>query len=313
VKRTRAMFGPVTIVAIIAMCLLAAAPAAAQAWVPSAREGSISATFQTIDNTGHLLTDGSHLDDGKSIDASMYLEGEYAFTDRLSLSAGIPLVFAKYIGPGPTPFNFLPVDSCYCWHSGWQDVEVTARFNVFNGVFALTPSVSVGVPSHDYDFRGEAVIGRDLKELRVGVDAGRRLDAISPRLSVQGRYAYAFVERVLDIPNNRSNATATAAFLATRKLSVHTFVSWQHTHGGLRLGSPPPSDLVVPGDVNTPERILEHDRLLRDDNWRAGAGFSYSLPRLDLFASYIEYVSGTDSHSGRAFTAGISWPFALGR
>ena len=44
--------------------------------------------------------------------------------------------------------------------------------------------------------RGEAVVGRNLREVRIAVDAGQRLDAISPKLSVQGRYSYAFVERV---------------------------------------------------------------------------------------------------------------------
>lgn len=292
--------------------VLAAVPAAGQAWVPPARAGSVNLTFQTIDNTGHLLTNGSKLDDGKSIDIAIYVEGEYALTDRFSFSAGVPLVFAKYIGPGPTPFNFLPVDSCHCWHGGWQDFGFTARYNLANGVFALTPSVSVGVPSHDYNFRGEAVVGRNLKETRIALDVGRRLDSISPNLSVQGRYSYAFVEQVLDIPNNRSNAVIEGAFLLTRKLSARGLLSWQHTHGGLRLGSLPPADILIPGDVNTPERILQHDRLLRDNNWRVGAGVSYSLSHLDVFGSYIEYVSGTDSHAGRAVTAGISWPFELG-
>jgi hypothetical protein len=114
---------------------------------------------------------------------------------------------------------------------------------------------------------------------------------------------------VLDIPNNRSNAVIEGGFLVSRRLSARGLVSWQHTHGGLRIGSLPPAAFAVPGDVNTPERILQHDRLLRDNNWHAGTGVSYSLPRVDLFGSYIAYVHGTDSHAGRVFTAGISWPF----
>jgi hypothetical protein len=167
------------------------------------------------------------------------------------------------------------------------------------------------VPSHDYNFRGEAVVGRNLKELRIALDAGLRLDRISPKLSVQGRYSYTFVEQVLDIPNNRSNAALEGAFLITRKLSARGLVAWQHTHGGLRMGSIPPADLPVPGEVNTPERILQHDRLLRDNNWRLGAGASYSFSRLDVFASYLEFIAGTDSHAGRAVTAGVSWPFEV--
>jgi hypothetical protein len=242
----------------------------------------------------------------------MYVEGEYAFTDRVSASLGLPWISARYLGPGSTPFNFLPVDHCFCWHGGWQDLGLTARYNLVNGTLAVTPSVSAGLPSHDYNYRGEAVVGRHLTELRLAVDVGRRLDAISRRLSVQGRYSYAFVEKVLDVPNNRSNASVEGGFLLSRKLSIRGLASWQRTHGGLRAGSLPPSVFPVPGDITTPELIAQHDRLLRDNNWHAGGGVSYSLARMDLFASYISFVGGTDTHAGHAFTTGISWPFELG-
>lgn len=173
--------------------------------------------------------------------------------------------------------------------------------------------MSVGVPSQNYDFRGEAVLGRDLKEVRIAVDAGHRLDVISPKLSVQGRYSCAFVERVIDIPNNRSNGTFEGSYLLTKKLAARGFVSWQRTHGGLRLGLVPPADFLFPGDLNTPERLFQHDRLLRDNYWHTGGGASYSFSRMDVFASYTAFVAGSDTHTGRAVTFGISWPFQLGR
>ena len=73
-----------------------------------------------------------------------------------------------------------------------------------NGVqhFALAPSVGYGVPTHDYPFVGEAVVGRNLNELRLAIDSGLRLDAISPRLSISGRNSYAdqFAEPVVVAP-----------------------------------------------------------------------------------------------------------------
>ena len=297
----------------IAGLFFAGVPAFAQAWVPPAGVGSITISFQRIDNTGHLLTDGSSAG-GLSENLSLLVEVDYAITDRLSISAGLPYVGARWTDPNPPPpfVPFLPVDQCHCWHGGLQDFAFTARYNVIrNGGFALTPSLSVGAPSHDYAYQGEAVIGRDLKELRFGVDVGQRLDRISPRLSVQGRYSYAVVEQVLDIPNNRSNATVEGAFQLTRKFDARGFATWQRTHGGLRFGGM--GELPPPGEVNTPELLAQHDRLLRDNNFRVGGGVSYSLPTIDLFASYISYVSGTDSHLGRAFTFGISWPFEIAR
>jgi hypothetical protein len=301
----------------LAAFLAIANSASAQAWLPPSGSGSISLSYQRIDNTGHFRTNGSQVERGQSLDMGLYIEGEYSLTNRLSVAVGLPYVFAKYTGPPfLPPLPYLPRDQCHCWHAGWQDWGFTARYNVVhaaNGAFALTPSVSVGVPSHNYDFRGESVLGRDLREVRIGVDAGQRLDAISPNLLVEGHYSYAFVERPIDIPDNRSNAgVETTYLLFRRKLAARGFASWQRTHGGLRLGSAPPASLVFPGEVNTPERLFQHDRLLRDNNFRAGGGFSYSFPRIDVFASYNAFVSGTDSHAGRALTLGVSWPFELG-
>src|SRR5262245_39320435 len=179
---------------------------------------------------------------------AVYIEVDYSLTDRLSFSAGIPYVFAKYTDPNPPPppIPYLPVDECHCWNMGWQDFGFTARYNLAGAAFALTPSVSIGTPSHDYNFQGEAVLGRHRREVRLAINAGYRLDAISPRLSVQGGYSYAFVERVIDVPNNRSNATFDATYLLTRKLAAQGSLSWQRTHGGLRFGSGPGSELVFP-------------------------------------------------------------------
>ena len=295
--------------------LAIASSAAAQAWVPPQGSGSVSLSYQRISNTGHRRSNGFLVEAGQSLNMGLYLEGEYSLTNRLSLAVGLPYVFGKSttVNPPPPPIPYLPWDQCHCWQSGWQDFGFTARYNMVhadNGAFALTPSVSVGVPSHNYEFRGESVLGRHLKEVRIGVDAGQRLDVISPNLFVEGRYSYAFVERVIDIPNNRSNASVEGTYLLLkRKLAARGLASWQRTHGGLLFGSPPPASLEFPGEVNTPERLLQHDRLLRDNYFHAGGGLSYSFPRMDVFASYIAFVSGTDTHAGRALTLGVSWPF----
>jgi hypothetical protein len=275
--------------------------------------GAVTVALQTIDYDGHFVTDGRFFAVGASVNNRLDIDVDYAITDRLSVTAGLPFVFAKYVDPNPLPpfVPFLPVDECRCWQSGWQDFGFTTRYNLVNGAFALTPSVSIGVPSHDYNFRGEAAVGNHLKEMRITIDAGQRLDAVSPRLAIQARYSYAFVEQVLDIPNNRSNATVEGGFLITRRLLARGLLSWQRVHGGLRLGSPG-SALPPPGEVNTPGRLDEHDRLLRDNNWRLGGGIAYSMPQMDVFASYVEFIRGTDSHGGRAFTVGVSWPFELG-
>ena len=305
---------PVVLVsALIALC--GSVRSAAGQWVPSAGTGSVTVAVQRIDHTGHRVTDGTLFANGQSVNVSLYFAIDYALTDRWMVSAALPYVFGKYLDPEPPPpfIPFLPVDACRCWNGSVQDFDVTAYYNVANGAFALTPSISVGVPSHDYAYRGEAVVGRRLRELRLAIDAGQRLDLISDRLSVSGQYAYAIVERVLDIPNNRSNGTVGLSFQVASKLSTRGLLSWQRTHGGLRAGSPPPAALTLPGEVNTPERLEQHDRLLRDNSLRLGASAKYQFPRLDVVVSYLGFVDGTDTHAGRAFTVGIIWPFELGQ
>jgi hypothetical protein len=298
----------------LALCIASSTAAFAQAWVPPAGVGSVTVAVQNLDHTGHRVTDGTFHEVGTSVHNFIDISFDYAITDRWSITAAIPLVFAKYTDDDPLPdfVPFLPVDECRCWQSGWTDFGFTARYNLVNGAFGLTPSISVGVPSHQYNFQGEAALGERLKEVRLAVDAGRRLDVISPRLSIEGRYSYAFVEEVIDVPVDRSNAALESGFLVTRQLAARVLLAWQRVHGGLRIGSPSGDPFVPPGEVDTPERLYEHDRLLRDNNFRLGAAVVYSMEKMDVFASYIELLRGNDSHGGRSITIGVSWPFELG-
>ncbi|MEO6487563.1 MAG: hypothetical protein ABIO78_06440, partial [Thermoanaerobaculia bacterium] len=199
---------------------LSALPAAAQAWTPPAGAGAVGIVYQTIDNTGHRLTDGSFLPGYESESRAIHLQVDYAVSDRLSFSIGVPYIFSKYSGAEPS-FSGLPVDECRCWNHGWQDVGASVRYNLINGrLFAVTPSISIGVPTNDYNYFGEAVAGRNLTEMRIGVAAGQRLDIISPRFSLQESYSYAVVEKVLGLPNNRSNFSVEPAFQITRKLAA---------------------------------------------------------------------------------------------
>ena len=260
--------------------------------------GAVTLVYQDIDNTGHRLTDGSLFPPGyDSVSRAFLINFDYAVNDRFSFAVEVPYLGTKYLGPNPS-ISGLPLDDCFCWNRGWQDWGVMARYNVANGAFALTPSISLGAPSHDYSYSGEAVLGRNLNELRIGVDAGQRLDAISPRLSVTGRYSYAIVEKVYDIPNNRSNMAIESGFQVTRKLGASVGFRWQRSHGGLRS-----TEFV------SDELFEQYDRLIKDNNFHMSGGVSYSFPRFDVFASYLHYVSGTDTHVGRAITTGVSFPF----
>lgn len=291
-----------------------ATSAFAQAWPMPKKTGAVSLVYQWIDNTGHRLSDGVLLEDGKSRNQGLALALDYGVSEKLSVSVGIPFVGAKYLGPNlpPVPPELQsPNDVDGEWHSGLQDFALSARYNLIShGAFVLTPAVAVLIPSHSYDYRGEAVLGRRLNELQLGVNLGRTLDEISSNLYVSARYAYAFVEQAeVDVPNNRSNAALEIGFLPVRRLTLQAMCLWQRTHGGLRFGTMPPGTPVFPGDVNTPERVLEHDRLLRDNSFHLAGAASYALGSVDVFAQYLAYVAGTDTHAGHLLSAGVTWYF----
>lgn len=90
-------------------------------------------------------------------------------------------------------------------------------------------------------------------------------------------------------------------YLLTHNFSASLELYWQWTHGGLDS-----TEFV------TDELFIQFDRLLKDNFFHLGGTLSYSFTGLDIFASYIEFVDGKDTHLGRAITIGISWPFQLG-
>jgi hypothetical protein len=284
---------------VIVCCGAAPGAASGQAWVPPGGIAAVSMVYQAIANTGHRLHDGTMLRGYDSASRGVLFEFDYAITDRLSVTAGVPYLGAKYQGPEPSLF-LLETDECLCWQTGWQDLNVTVRYNLFNDTFGLTPSVSIGSPTNNYNYFGEAVVGRNLNEVRIAADAGYRLDFLSPRLSVSGRYSYAFVEQVLDISNNRSNFSFETSYLLTRTVGVRGVLSWQRSHGGL-------SSI----EFDTEEEFVQFDRLLRDNYFHMGAAVSYSFPRVDVFAAYVGYVNGTDTHAGRVMTVGMTYPFQI--
>lgn len=277
--------------------LCCAQPAFSQAWPAPANVGAVSVVYQAVANTGHRLHDGSILRGYDSYSQSLLINVDYAVSDRFSFAVGIPYLASKYTGPEPSLF-LLPLDECHCWNHGWQDLAGTIRYTIVDGVVALTPSVSVGTPSHNYEYQGEAVLGLNLNELRVAIDAGHRFAAM-PRLSVSGRYSYAFVEDPLnDLSLDRSNFAIEPSYTLTRKMTVSGVFAWQRTHGGLRSN-----------EFETEEQFVQFDRLIRDDNFHMGVTVARTFRHLDVFGSYLHYVSGTDTHDGYAFTAGVAFPF----
>jgi hypothetical protein len=296
-------------VALLAFVVLGAAPrpAAAQAAVPAAGHGSVTFAVQMIDHYGRFVDDGTRIDCCGTTNVAINVEVEYALKRRWSFSASLPYVFASYRGP-INPNAKIPqsaVDTCHCVHSSFQDFGFSTRYNLVNihRQFLFTPSVSFGLPSHHYDYSGEAVIGTDLKDIGLGADIAQRFNAV-PGLLLEGRYTYTIVSSVLDISHNRSNAAFQGTQAITRHLAGYGILSWQETHGGLRF----PYD-VIP----YPERYTDFHRLLQDNYLHLGIGVSAYWQDWDVSASFLTAVRGTNTHEVYVYTLTASRSFRARR
>jgi hypothetical protein len=298
--------------ALVAALASVPQPLAAQAFTLPQGVGAVTLAWQYVDNTGHRLTDGFLRKAGESVTTSVILETEYGVTDRLSATVGVPYVWARYTG-GLPPRSNLPVDACRCWHSGLQDFSFSARYRLGTESLAFTPHVRYVLPSHDYAFRGEAVLGRNLQETQVGGSVGARLPGILSKASFQAIYSYAFVEEVADLSIDRSNVFFDLGYAVSRRLYVRASANRQETHGGLRSGSLTGNPFFPPGEFNTPERLSQADRLIKSRYWQAGGGLSYSVGPADVFVAYSAYVWGRDAHDGQVYTVGATWYVDLGK
>jgi hypothetical protein len=301
--------------------LLAWAPSAAHAQAFTLPQGIGGATlaFQYYDDTGRRFTDASRASVGQTETVTAFLELDYGVTDRLSTTLSLPYVFARYRGEKPPdPIPYQSFDECHCWNSTFQDFAVTSRYRLGDDRWAVTPIVRYILPSHGYNYQGEAVAGFHRKELALGLGAAWRVTGLEPTPAIlQVGYAYSFVEKFQDIPNDRSNGSIELGYSASRRLYLHANGIFQYTHGGLRFGSPSGVPYPPPGEVgavlDTNEKLEDFHRLLRNDYWQVGGGFSYSAGPFDVFASFTKFVWGTDTHDGQAYTVGVTWYFGGAR
>ena len=282
-----------------------ASSALAQAWLAPKGEASFGTAYQNIYTRDHLFYDGEPFDGGR-IRMNMVVFGlSYSFTDRLAASASVPYVSARY--DGTAPHNPSVDNGSY--HSGFTDLRMDLRYNLFREPAVVTPFVSAILPTRDYPTFAHVAPSSGLKQYLVGVTLGRRLDPILEAGFAQLRYSYAFAEKVLGVSHDRSNVDLEIGYFLTPSLGVSATGSYQQTHGGIDL--PVPGTAAAAAFRRTPY-FVHHDQLARSDFLNLGGVVSYTLTgTVDVFASYQSTVWGRNIHAvqpGLAF--GMSWGFS---
>lgn len=284
------------------LSVLTASPALAQAWVPPKGEATFSVIYQNIFMRDHLFAHGERRDAGQMQYHNALGDLTYSITDRLGLRVNIPYVAGKYTGSTP---HLFPIDDGKT-HGAFQDFRFEARYNVLQEPVALTPFVGTILPSHNYEHYAHAATGSNLKALLVGTSFGRRLDPFLPQAYFQGRYSYAFIERLEDVVNNthnRSNLNLELGYFVTPTLQLFALGLGQKTHGGIDF---------IPGKKWNVVDLHHHDQISRADSLDVGGGVAFAVgPAVDVFASWLTTVAGQNGHAmNRGLSFGMTVSFA---
>jgi hypothetical protein len=301
----------ITIAAAGALAL-APSPARAQAFVPAEGEGAVSILYQDQFFKYHM-SPTVQVDSGQIYAKSLLVDVTYGLTDKIAVSIGLPWVATRYAGTSPHPLADFsgpnPIDDG-TWHSTAQDFRFDLRYNAtrnfMNAGVVVTPFVGSIMPSHDYPYFVHSGFGRDLREVQVGASAAKLFEKGVPGLLIQARYAYGFVEQVVDISHNRSLASLEAAYFATPKLRLLALSSGEITHGGIDFYGATISRALL-----TTEQFIHHDQIVRENLLSLGGGASYSLTEsFDVFGSLMHTVAQRNGHElDRGISVGVSWSF----
>jgi len=273
----------------------------AQAWLPNKGEGQVTITYENLYVKYHFDYQGNKFDAGPIRTNTVISTFEYGITDKLTLDSQLTHVTSKYEGfVGPVPHG--PPDTGV-YHPTFQDVAVGVRYNVMSRHLFVTPFVAAVIPTHHYETRGHTAVGRDLRELQVGMNVGRDLEEIIPRTYFQARYSYAFVQNVEQFGLNRSNVDWEFGYYAKPRVSLRFTGAWQYTYSGLRY----------PLDQAIPDFHELHDRAAKSGFLRFGGGLTVTLAKnFDLHADVGNTFRGYTTHGSRGLSLGISWRFSRG-
>ena len=293
------------ILAGLTLGLLAAASARGQAWLPPKGEVLLSFGYGNLYSAHHYRLDLPPTSaPGPTRTQSLGLAIGYGITERLALTVSIPFVDSIYHGNAPHKINgviLTPDDGQY--HGFFQDYRINLGYQLLNGAFALSPFVTVVIPSHDYPTLSHAAPGKGLNQVLLGFAAGASLDRVVPGTFAELYYNYAFVEKVVGINTNRSDFGFQAGYFLTPSLGLRFLSAGYYTHGGIAYNSP--------GGL-PPYLYVHHDQIGKSENLSVGGGLSYVLSgSTEVSFSYLRDIHGKTGHKldhGLGF--GVSYSFS---
>ncbi len=291
--------------AIVVACALGVPAWCGAQWVPNPGEGAVSLGIQHTRVTKHLFSGDmtpyggnarGELYMGDIFGESVNLGADYGIWRGLAVSASAVYLRNKYSGVAPEG----PEDDG-TYHGSLQDASFTAEYMFAWEGFAITPSVGAEVPIRDYSRLGHSALGGRLRALPLGISVGRSLDPLLPRAYLAGSFSYSTVEKLHGYNLDNREFGLSGGYILTKSISVGGSVSHFSNVGGIDW---------FEDDLSGAEMWADHDAAAKAKYVRGSGYVNFSLRHdIGVRISYIDTISGENTHNGRSITITPSWSF----
>ncbi len=292
-----------TLPALAVVLLASSGSARAQAWVGPKGGLDVSLDYN-LGKSDKVIGDGDvEFPEAGTTTHQITLAAEYTPIDKLSVAIGLPMVLLKYTGSDLYPHTAGGSYDDGDMHATLTDLRAGARYQLLDGVVALSPHIGVTIPVADYETIGNTVGGRNLKAAHLGLSVGKTfIDALYVHLS----YEFSLIEkydRVADTAKysqNRSDVAFSVGYqFMDGKLDVSLATNARINHDGVSF-----NDFAT----LTPDEVLYHDAILKEQIVLVGAGLGYRIS--DTVGATLAgrlFVAGNNTQNASVLALGVTW------
>ncbi len=248
---------------------------------------SLGVEYQYV-RTGKFDSSVGELEIGNTDSHVMMISGDYALSDRWSISASLPYIKKRHTGalphnPAVDLTEYPEADQSLIddgnYHSDWQDIYVAVSYRAREGRLSLYPFIALGVPTNDYPFYAHAAVGRNIQHVPVGV--AFNFTPYFSDFSLSGDIAYVFTEKSLGVDISHWLINLDASYYVTPGFAPKVFLSIKHGTKGLDF----PNDFDV--TALNDEAWYFHDRTIKHNFVNGGLGFDWILNEKYLLSGSV--------------------------
>jgi hypothetical protein len=279
--------------------------ARAQAWVADKGTLEFSLGYNLGISDKVVVDKGRDLPNAGVTTHEIALAAEYVPVQHLAVDVGLPLALLEYTGQ-KNAASAHPGGGRYddgSLHATLTDLRAGARYQLLEDPLALSPHIAVSIPVASYETVGNAVAGRHLKALHLGLAAGR---VFGESTYVHALYEFSIVEKydrtveTAQFGQNRSDFTFTVGHkLLDQRLDLHVDVNGRLTHGGMNFSE---FNMLPMNDQ------LYHDPILAESIVLVGGGVGYQITNdLGINAGARLFVTGANTQNASVYVFGVTW------